>query len=467
MKDKVLKNTSVLIGAHILNKLFYFLTIILLTKLLGVSGFGNLTFAISFVILFSIFVEFGLNTLIIREVSRRSSTAGKYFGNGLLLKSILSVFTLILILSVLVSSSGFKIPEVIYILAVWMIIDNFGRFICSFFRAFQQMEYEAILGVIEKGGLFSLCLVANQLGWKIITVATIFLITAFFRLMIGLLILIKRGIISFKIDPKFCKWMLKESWPFALMTLFGLIYFRIDTVMLKIMKGAYEVGLYNASHKLMEGLMFLPEMFAASLFPVFSILFVSSKRDLILSYEKGFKLLFSVGLPIAIGGMILSDEIILFLYGEEFYKSAGVLSVLVWALFLIFLNFIVGAFLNSVNRQRRLMFNTGVCAFANIGLNFLFIPRWSYIGAGVATLISEGLLFFLGLLVITRYLSHSIKMLLKPTIAAITMGIIVYLLKDLNPLLVIAIGGGWYFSLLFLLRTFSVDEISFMREGLT
>ena len=68
---------------------FFCFIIIIITRLLGVEDFGRFTFALSFVALFAILADLGLNTLTIREVAREKDKAAKYFTNGAFLKLLL------------------------------------------------------------------------------------------------------------------------------------------------------------------------------------------------------------------------------------------------------------------------------------------------------------------------------------------------------------------------------------------
>lgn len=471
--QRVIKNSSVLILSHILSKILYVFVIVFITRLLGVEKFGKFTFAISFVTLFSIFADFGLNTLTIREVARKKSEAAEYFKNGIFLKLLFSVVAYGLII-ITVNLMGFtsNIIKVVYILGLWVILENLTRFLFSFFRAFEKMEYEAYLNVVSKIVLLVLVVFASKDNWGAAQIAVAYLIAAVVSVICGcLFIFIGKAIpvhrvFSRRIDMGFCRRLLKEAWPFALMTVFGIIYGRIDIIMLQMMKGASAVGWYGASNKLIEGLMFMPQMLVVALFPVFSLLYESSKERLIRGYEKIIKILYVLGLPIAVGGTILSSKIILLLFGAEYGNSAIVFQILVWALFFIFLNFGVGTILNSINRQRILTMNAGICVLVNVILNLMLIPGLSYTGAAAATVVTEAVLCFLGIIWIGKYLYRLPvwKIAVKPAVASVLMGCAVYLMKELNLILVIISGAVLYAVIIWKSGVISLDELGISRE---
>ncbi len=118
------------------------------------------------------------------------------------------------------------------------------------------------------------------------------------------------------------------SLPFALTASIGTIYHRIDMVMLSAMQGDAAVGWYNAACNLVYTLVIIPDMFSYAVFPVMSRFFVSSKEALKTTLQKSAKYLFILGLPIGVGTSLLSDRIILLIYGAEFTPAIVAMQVL-------------------------------------------------------------------------------------------------------------------------------------------
>ena len=88
---------------------------------------------------------------------------------------------------------------------------------------------------------------------------------------------------------------------------------------------------------------------------------------------------------------MLSKEIILFLYGDNFLPSADALEILIFAGGIIFISTLVSTTLTAVNKQKVNMWLAFINVVFNIVLNLLLIPKWSYIGASIATVITEGI----------------------------------------------------------------------------
>jgi O-antigen/teichoic acid export membrane protein len=109
----------------------------------------------------------------------------------------------------------------------------------------------------------------------------------------------------------------------------------------------------------------------------------------------------------------------------------------------------------------------------NLGLNFLFIPKYSYTAAAVTTLISYAFLLFLMILGSRKIFiwQFPFKSLINSIYASAIMGIVIYFLGNsltssvlLNLTLSVFFGGLIYFALLFLFREFQPQEKEAMRQ---
>ena len=194
--------------------------------------------------------------------------------------------------------------------------------------------------------------------------------------------------------------------------------------------------------------------------------FISSKDSLKIIYEKSFKYLFILGLPITIGTTLLADRLIHLFYGEQFNNSVIILQILAWDILLIFLYWSLTVTLVSINKQNKVIIIAFLTAIINITLNIALIPSFSYIGAAIATIISEIFLISSYLYFNSRYI-YSIKIhkiIPKPIIACTLMGIFIYQFNNINLFVLIMLAIILYFTSLFLLKGFSNDDIQVLKK---
>ena len=94
MFKNIFKNTGWLFLAEAMNKGTFFLITIIIARSFGSELFGQFNYAISFVIIFSVIADFGINNLIVREVARDKENIALLIGSSLIIKIFLSIFHL-------------------------------------------------------------------------------------------------------------------------------------------------------------------------------------------------------------------------------------------------------------------------------------------------------------------------------------------------------------------------------------
>jgi O-antigen/teichoic acid export membrane protein len=466
----IAKNTSVLFLSQIISYILVLFYTIYTARYLGASGFGLISFALALGAILSIFTELGLNTLIVREVSRDKKLANKYIGNTLVLKILLSIITLTLMFLV-VSLLKYN-PEtatIVYYITISFVVGAFTNIFYSIFQAYEEMEYQSIGTIINSIIMFTGVILIIKYQLSITNFAMVYLISSIICLVFGFIICIWKFILpKIEIDTGLWKFLIVEAIPLTLASIFLLIAFKVDTVLLLIINGDEAVGYYNAAYGLMTALMFLPSVYVLAIFPLLSQLHVSSKDLLKRSYEKSFKYLIILGLPIAVGTTLIAGPIILLIYKSAFTPSIIALQILIWSIPIIFVNYIIGTAINSINKQRQMVKSTFIVMAMNIILNLLLLPKYGYIAASVITVLTElaSFMFWYHILNVNGYKLSLSRILIKPVIASLIMGLSIVLMNmvGLNLIIVITLAVIIYFGVLYILKTFSEEDIGLFKQ---
>jgi O-antigen/teichoic acid export membrane protein len=206
-------------------------------------------------------------------------------------------------------------------------------------------------------------------------------------------------------------------------------------------------------------------VFATAVFPVFSSLHLSSHETLKLSYQKSFKYLAILSVPVAVGTTVLAPEIVLLIYKSAFTPSIIILQILIWAIPITFLNYIFGTILPAMNRQNVLLKVTFLSMIFNIALNLVLIPTYSYVGAAVVTVTTELFIFILCLFILSRTFSkvRLQEVFFKPVVASLAMLLFLLYFKT-NLFLEISIGAILYFVVLVAIKTFNDDDWDILNQ---
>ena len=458
----IAKNTGVLAISHVITSILGFFLFIYIARYLGEVGFGKYSFAVSFTALFVIFADLGISQLIIRELARNKELTNEYLTNVSLIKLLLSFIAFgLIVLTINLMNYPRDMTYAVYLFGIYAILTSFALTFRVIFRAFERMEYDAAVMVIEKIILFPLVLFVLFSGYGLIELAYVYIFIGIVDVTLSFsIVLIKIAKPKPTIDFSLCKTIIIGSIPFGLNGLFAVSFFQIDTVMLSVLKGDAAVGIYNAAYNPLLALGVIPSIFITALYPVMSRYFVSSKDSLEILTGLSSKYMAIIGLPIAMGCFILANRFIALFYADQF--SASIIAFQILALFipLRFMSFITGTLLTSMNRQSIRTVSVGLSALFNIVLNAALIPYLSYIGASIATVLSEVLLYF----VIIYYINKHYKKLelhkhfMKPLAASLMMGGFLFYFKDINLFLVIILAAFVYFVMLVLLRTFTQED---------
>jgi O-antigen/teichoic acid export membrane protein len=463
---RIAKNTTVLFASQLIVSFLFFLSTLYTARYLGTVEFGILSTGLALVMIFGLLSDLGLCTLTTREVSRDKSLVNKYTGNMIVIKIILAILTFGSILIVSILFYSYELLMVTLVLAISVVIDSFSNIFYSIFQAYEKMEYQAIGKCLASVLLLLGIIIVINYGWGVVAFASIYLFVSVMVFIYTLIICVYEfKIPKLEIDLSFWKSTLIEALPLSLALIFGVIYFRIDMLFLSILKGSYAVGVYSASYRLMDFLTFVPIIFTSSILPVLSRFHSSSKDSLKISYKLSFKYLLIIGLPIAFGVTILANDIILLVYGVTFTQSTVPLQIIIWTIPLLFLSYLLSTVITSINKQHLLYKIMFLSMITNIILNLLLIPNFSYLGSSFVTLISELVVFIFSFIYVSKFICRITvkKTLIKPLIACVFMGIILSVIH-FNLVIMILIGSITYILFLFVLKTFSQEEINLFKK---
>jgi len=202
---------------------------------------------------------------------------------------------------------------------------------------------------------------------------------------------------DFRLDFNLLKRLIRESLPMgASMAIFS-AYNRIDTFILQSFKGEAATGIYVLAYKVHDNLILGAAYLMNAFFPVIANFTaqLSKKIDLKQVLQKAFDLLLAMAIPMTVLIFIFAPVIIKLLGGQEFLASIPVLQILVFATGIGYLNHLTGYSLVALGRQKVHLKFCVLTLILNIGLNFIFIPRYSFIGAAAVTVLTESLIFVL------------------------------------------------------------------------
>jgi len=233
---------------------------------------------------------------------------------------------------------------------------------------------------------------------------------------------------------------MKESLPYGIALILGTIYIRVDSFLITLINGPEELGIYSVATKVIEVVNVLPVLFMSTVLPVL-IQYLEEKKDNVQELLKNsFTFLVAIGLPIAIGFIVLAYQIVYIIAtpefltrtSEGFWGSDIALKILSGALFLSFINNLFIYLLVAINQQKKLLFiNSGAVIF-NVVSNLIILPFWGFRGASVTTVLSELFVLYFTFYYSRKYIRFALDLpaLGKIMISGLFMGLFVYIFKE-------------------------------------
>ena len=465
----IFKNMSWLLISQIIASIFGFIWTILIARYLGVENNGILGFAISITAILGIIDDMGISTHIVRHIATDYSSAPKYLGNALPLKTIFAGLKTIITLVILflLGSDELKITVTI-LFTIEMIFKSFNNCLYGSFQAFEKGKYQGIGNTIMNSTTLLFILISIYTNIGIIGVSVSYLLANLITFIYVYYILNKHITKpKFELDYEFCKRITLFSLPFAVTGILYTIYYSIDVIMLANIVGNYATGIYNATYKLISVLTLFYSVYTAVIFPIMSKFFKNDDSMLLISFEKSIKYLMLIIIPIATGTIFYSLDIIQLIYGNQYDQAASVLSILIWTVCLLFISGACNTLLNASHKEKTVTKIYAIAAIFNIILNFFMIPYFSYDGAAITTVLSDVLIVIIQFYVIYR-LGHRPNRklyfdLTKIIIGSAVLGIALYLL-NLNMWVAIPVGIIIYLAVVYLLRLFDNDDKYVIKE---
>ena len=421
---------------------------------------------IVYVTLVGVIADLGLQTVFIRDASRDRTVLARYLANLLSARLLLSLLALVVLAAALRLLSPALFP---YTLAAFVLLltTSYSSLLRAVFYIRGRLGYEALAIVVESLLLLGLTLIAIQrrATWDAFlwVYSASYLFTCLFAF--GVIRWRWHERVTIRLEPAFVRRLLGSGLALALAFTITTVYAQLDIVLLQLFKNFQVVGWYSAANKYIDAIAWIPQSAMGAVFPALSLLAAGDRRRLVFAYEKSYKMLAIVGLPLAVGAAVTADSIVHVTRGFE--QSIPALRILAPSVVLLFVNNAFIYTLTAINRQVDFTRLALLTLAVNVTLNLVLIPPYGYLGAAAASTITEVALFAGGWWLLRRHLAAlSIVGSIAPVLgSAAAMGIVVYLIRSWPLVVVIILGAAVYLAALVVTRALNPEEWSIVRSG--
>jgi O-antigen/teichoic acid export membrane protein len=455
--------------SQVLSKLAGLASMVVLARFLGEVDFGRYTAAIALVSLLIVLIEFGTSGYLVREGAQRPDHLGDVLGHVVLLRTMLAALAAAVAIPVgiLVGYDTATITAV----GLFAVAAGVRMVGAAFVSALQSLELlgavarmQAELAIAQAAGA-AFAVVAGgdvvAVSWAVLGVSALYPLRTWFvlrRNWRGRVLLRLAGFRS----------TLRVAGYFGIAAGLTTILTYLDAIMIQAFRGNAETGLYGAAYRILLALTFFPAVYSEAANRSIAHLGKSDPDRLgrVSSRIVGHLLMLSA--PIAVGGMILSDEILRTLFGAAYGEAGTTLAVLLVALLFVYPSHVTVRACYALGMERQIAGSLMLAVAANAAANLFFIPRWGMVAAAAATLGAEGFVLLMQVYFIRR---RGIRFEWrrtagKITLACFVMGVIVWALRDAPLAFPVAIGATTYIVALLALRAFDEEDREALRAML-
>lgn len=376
-----------------------FLVALLIGRFFGARGFGEYSKATTFIAFFYLFADFGMNAVVLRQITNHPEKEKEIVGNlfglrlgaGLLLTIIAVVITLFLPYDA-VRNEGFTPVAkgaiiVLSILVLYQAFLNTTNVIFQKHLKYDQSTWANIIGSVVTL-TFAALFVYLKASLPVILLS--YAIGSFFA-GITLFIFVRKLYPHFTplFSLKQFKKLIISSLPLGLTLIFNLVYFRADVFILTLFRTTTEVGAYGLAYKFFEFPLTFPTFFANSLYPI--LLARSQNREEFKKTTiKAGLFLLAMSVVIMIGFYIAAPFLVFI--RQDFYPSIYILRLLSLSMPVFFISSLFMWILITFGKNKALLLIYFIGMVVNLVLNLIFIPQYGITAAAFITFLSEFLI---------------------------------------------------------------------------
>ncbi|MFH1315048.1 MAG: flippase [Candidatus Uhrbacteria bacterium] len=447
------RNYSVQFGGRIFGTFLGVLTIAILTRHLGETGYGELTTAMTFLQMFGVMVDFGLTLTLVQMISTVGANEEKIVGNVLALRLLSGI-----VFFGLAAAIGFALPYTLAIkitIAVGTLSYLFmtaSSMLVGIFQKHMAIWRFALAEVINRFITLGVIVLFAYLAFGVVAMMIAFVLGNLIQLITTVYLAGPYVRVRPQIDLLVWKDAVVRSWPIGLSIFFNLVYLKSDILFLGWFRSQAEVGLYGAAYKILDVITSLPVMYMGLALPSLVHAWTSNNKiEFKKIMQRSFDFFSIIAWPILVGSLVVGVPLLTLVSGEAFAISGEVLRILILAAVAVFFGSLTGHAVVALGLQKPMTLGYAATAVLAVIGYILVIPEYGLWGAAWITVAAEVLIATLTFIVVSRTSRWlpDLSILTKVLLSCAVMYLVLIWLPAMNVLIQILIGSIVYGLCLF------------------
>ena len=362
-------------------------------------------------------LDFGITNYNNRNIAQNHQLLSKSLSNIVGLKLILAILYAIITIVV-----GFFIGyegrqfQLLLFLILNQFIASFILYLRSNLSGLHYFKTDSFISVLDRALMIIICGILLwggvtetdfRIEWFVYAQTVAYVLTVLITMVI---VYSKAELLDLNFDKTYFIATLKKSYPYALLALLMVFYYRVDSVMLERMlpDGKEQVGIYAQGFRILDAATMFAFLFAVLLLPIFSRM-IKQKESVNQLTLFSFLLLIVPVLGITFASYFYRTELIDLLYHQHVETSSSIFGILILCFVGISTSYIFGTLLtaNGSLKELNIMATGGV--IINIVLNLILIPKYYALGAAIASLITQSFTAIIQIVLAKRIFGFNIN----------------------------------------------------------
>jgi len=398
MQQKFLSNLILLIVLNLVVKPISILGIdATVQNRVGAESYGFYFSLLNFTFLFNVLLDIGINNFTTKNVAQHPNLMLKYLGRiaglRIVLFVIYAVFTLLIALLLGYDSEVYPILGIL--ITQQFLISMIGYF-RSYLSGMMLFKWDAVMSVLDRTLLILICVIAFYVTrdngqFSIELFIWIQFLCYFIAFIFGAILVMKTiGSNRLQLNRVFSFFIIKKSYPYAILIVLMILYTRIDSVMLERMltDGAQQAGFYAQGFRLIDAFFMFAMLFSNLLLPIFSRM-LKEKESVVDLFQMSAKLLVFGAIALAALCYFNSHAILSLIYTNDIDQSAFPFQLLILTFVAMCVILIFGTYLTALGDMKILNWIALIGLVLNVLVNLLLIPKFGVVGAAFSTMITQ------------------------------------------------------------------------------
>jgi O-antigen/teichoic acid export membrane protein len=470
--SRVFGNSFFLIANEGVKAVANLVVLAVLARHFDLETFGDYCFVFALCNIFQAMTGMGMNKIIVREIAKKPVAAGEIFDASFFVRILSGFITFaILALSINLLSSSPEVIRATYVCSVGVITLFFCNLPFSVFQGYQKMGFLTVVGVAANMTYLALIVFFVKFDARLQEIFFPSVAANLLGFLMGLCIVRKRFFVpKLKLNLRLCIYLVKESYLVGAARILRKVGFRIHTILIKMIRGSVEAGLFTGAFRPFLQLALIPNSLVMSVFPVLSARHARKDGSFDSAFKECLKIFVVLVVPLVIFLFFFAQDVVVLILGQKLIQAVPVFKVLSLAWGFMFISVLLIDTLIATGKQNLMTICIGLALGVNVTLDVLLIPAKGFMGAGVATLAAEAVLTISAY----RFASRSFtslplrQILIGPFIGGVVLAFVCYWGSQMESFVMLfpalILGFGCYLGALILFKTLTSEEYALGKE---